>query len=315
MSFSAAGKYLIPGLIDMHGHFFGRATQEMKSQHEGYLPLYLAGGVTTVRTPAEFEPTVTWELRECIESQDAFGPRIRSASHYFDRVPSIVDWIPASRTHEGIRQEYARWQGRRDFVKVYSNIELPDLAWLAAAARADGLKVAGHLGRVTAGQAIAAGINVLEHGIYTLSEFYRQPAPRIDREALLRFDPESAAVTELIAQIVANDVAVIPTTITFQLQSPEYGERLHSLGLWRFLSDEARENHRARRTQWEADTEGIRIERILQEKQFAFVQRVYEAGGRVFAGTDPSYVLITPGYGIVWEAENLSRSAIPKAFH
>lgn len=307
----ATGKYLIPGLIDMHGHFFGRATATMTVQHAGYFPLFVAGGVTTVRTPAEFAPTVTWDLRKRIEVGELFGPRIRSASHYFDRVPSIVDWIPASRSHEEIRRQYARWRGELDFVKVYSNIDLTDLAWLASAAHADGIKVAGHLGRVTAGQAISAGINVLEHGIYTLSEFYEQPGPRIDRNALMGFDPDSPAVTELIGQIVDHDVAVVPTTITFQLQQPEYGERLERLDLWRFLSADAQINHRAKRAAWEEDVEGIRIERILQEKQYAFIERLHKAGGRVFVGTDPSYVLITPGYAIVWEAENLSRSAIP----
>jgi len=50
------GKTVVPGLIDMHGHMYVRATGPQRSQFEAYPPLYLGGGVTTVRSPGDFEP-------------------------------------------------------------------------------------------------------------------------------------------------------------------------------------------------------------------------------------------------------------------
>ena len=307
------GKYISAGLIEMHGHFYGRAIAEMKSQHAAYCPLYLAGGITTVRTPGEFQPDLTWDIKASIEKGELIGPSIFSGSSYFDREPSIVGWMEPSTTEQEIRDKYEVWKNKTDLIKVYSNTPPEWIKILADLAHADGLKVYGHLGTSSATEAIKAGIDGLEHGFYTMSEFYDEAFSKIRSLALKSFDPDSQAATDVINLIIDNDIAIIPTTITFILSGKDYTQRLDKDNLWRYLSDDAIVHHKARRAEMDGDTENVELEKILLEKQLRFVNRIYNAGGRIFCGTDPSYPLITPGYAISWEAELLSKCGLSNA--
>ena len=103
----------------MHGHFFGRASAAMESQHEAYCPLYLAGGVTTVRTPGEFQPELTFEWKQDIEEEKRIGPRILTAGAYFDKYLPTVRWINGHCTAREFREQYRRQRGKVDFCKVY----------------------------------------------------------------------------------------------------------------------------------------------------------------------------------------------------
>ena len=62
----------------------------MRSQHEAYCPLYLSGGVTTVKTPGEFEPDLTWQWKQDIEKGEKVGPRIMTGGYYFDPTDTII---------------------------------------------------------------------------------------------------------------------------------------------------------------------------------------------------------------------------------
>ena len=300
------GKYVMPGLIEMHGHFYGRALAEMKSQHAAYCPLFLAGGITTVRTPGEFEPDVTIDIKNRIEAGTAIGPRIVSAGSYFDREPSIVGWIEGSDSIEALKEKYMKWRGKIDFVKAYSNMPSEWVKVLSDLAHADGLKVYGHLGSSTTADAILAGIDGIEHGIYTMSEFYGGASSSRANEALVDFNPDSDAASRVVELIVKNDLSVTPTTITFMLGGPGYEKRLDELSLWDYLTPEAQVFQKEKRAVFN-DPKEVDIQDILVEKQYRFINRIYKAGGRVFCGTDPSYVMITPGYAIVWEAEHLEK--------
>jgi len=308
------GKYISAGLIEMHGHFYGRATAEMKSQYTAYCPLYLSGGITTVRTPGEFQPDLTWDIKARIEKGEIIGPSIFSGSNYFDKEPSIVGWMEPSTTEQEIRDKYEIWKNKTDLIKVYSNTPPEWIKILADLAHADGLKVYGHLGTSGAAEAIKAGIDGLEHGFYTMSEFYDQAFSKVRSLALKDFDPDSQAATDVINLIIENDVAITPTTITFILSGKDYTDRLDKDNLWKYLSDDALIHHKARRAEMDSDTENVDLEKILLEKQLRFVNRIYDAGGRIFCGTDPSYPLITPGYAISWEAELLSRCRLSNAY-
>ncbi len=299
------GRYIMPGLVEMHGHFYGRSTRKMKSQHQGYCPLFIAGGVTTVRTPGEFQPEITAKWKEDIENLKAIGPRILSAGSYFDRNPSIVNWIEGCDSIEEIQNKYDVWKDKIDFVKVYSNMPIEWISTLVNLAHNDELKIYGHLGISTAKDAILAGIDGLEHGIFTMAEFSRLN-PKINEEILIDFDPKSKEATELIDLIVEKDIALTPTTIIFSLNSSKFKKDIEKHNLWQYLSEEGKENHRTILEEATCNNEENLRSDILLEKQCTFINRAYEAGARIFCGTDPAYPLATPGYAIVWEAEYMS---------
>ena len=310
---SLFGKYIIPGLFEMHGHFYGRATRSMRSQHAAYCPLYLAGGITTVRTPGEFEPFVTLQWKQEIEAGRAIGPRILSACSYFDQQPSIVGWIEGNASEKEIRDKYCAWRDKMDFVKVYSNTPKEWIAMLADMAHRDGLKVYGHLGRCPASDALDAGIDGLEHGFFTMSEFYQSPDPHVQNQSLVSFDPDGPAALAVVEKILEKNAAVTPTTITFMLAGKQYTDRIDAVDGWCYLCAEALEHQRVLRAEWDAQAGEVLLQQELVEKQYRFISHIVHGGGRVFCGTDPSYPLITPGFALVWEAENLVRCGMSSA--
>lgn len=101
------GKTVIPGLFDMHGHMYIRGSGPQHSQFEAYSLLYLAGGVTTIRSPGDFEPQGMVEWRERVKRGEAIGPRIFTAGPYFDGCPSHVDWIKCRSSGVVAEQKYA----------------------------------------------------------------------------------------------------------------------------------------------------------------------------------------------------------------
>ncbi len=87
------GMIVLPGLIDMHAHLYANVGLRMQSQFTAYPPLYLAGGVTTIFSPGEFEPELIGGLRARIEGGSLAGPDVLHAGPYFDNDPSAVLWV------------------------------------------------------------------------------------------------------------------------------------------------------------------------------------------------------------------------------
>lgn len=160
------GKTVIPGLIDMHGHMYVRAMGAQRSQFEGYPLLYLAGGVTTVRSPGDFEPDGMIALRERIKRGEVTGPRIFTAGPYFDHDPAQVGWIKGVKSPEEALEKFNQWKDRIDYVKFYTRITEPEFIAVLNAAHKAGIRATGHLGSITATRAVELGIDGLEHGIY-----------------------------------------------------------------------------------------------------------------------------------------------------
>lgn len=127
------GRYLMPGLADMHVHIWDR--------HEPQL--YVAWGVTTVRNM--WGEATTLAMREDIRAGKKTGPRIVTGGRIVDGAPKI--W-PGS--DEIVDAETARAVVERqvaegfDFIKVYSNLKPSEFEAVAQAAREHGIPFAGH---------------------------------------------------------------------------------------------------------------------------------------------------------------------------
>ncbi|MFD3405846.1 amidohydrolase family protein [Kribbella sp. NPDC058693] len=154
------GKYVIPGLADMHVHSLG-------DEHVSP-PLYLANGLTTVREMAGTNPTL-YDWRDRIAAGTLLGPRMVVASNIIDGDPTL--WDPnlikvivagdAAAARAAVRQVKAEGA---DFVKVYSRLSRE--AWLAVIDEAGkvGLTVHGHgPDEVTSKEVSNAGQRSIEH--------------------------------------------------------------------------------------------------------------------------------------------------------
>ncbi|GAA1713092.1 hypothetical protein GCM10009745_71700 [Kribbella yunnanensis] len=163
-----AGKYLIPGLADMHMHL-GDSTDLICARDVGELLLYLNAGVTTVRNM--WGDPFHLAARARVASGELPGPRIVTASPIIDgRHPTpggrpmvyrpVVLDDPADAV--GLVKAYA--ERGYDLIKPYSWLSLESLQALGRASKDAGLAMSGHCPiEVTFAQAADAGMNCLEH--------------------------------------------------------------------------------------------------------------------------------------------------------
>lgn len=155
-----SGKYVVPGLADMHAHSLG---DERVSP-----PLYLANGLTTIREMAGTNPQL-YEWRDRIATGDLLGPRMIVGSQIIDGDPTlwdpnllrvlVVDDEAAARA--AVRQ--VRAEGA-DFVKVYSRLSATAYRAIVDEARKLGLTVHGHgPDSLTSKEVSNAGQRSIEH--------------------------------------------------------------------------------------------------------------------------------------------------------
>jgi imidazolonepropionase-like amidohydrolase len=314
---NVAGKTIIPGLVDMHGHMYARATPEMRSQFDSYPLLYLAGGVTTVRSPGDFDPEGMVALRERINRGEATGPRIFTAGPYFDNDPSQVTWIKGVKTPEEALAQFERWKGRVDYIKFYTRITEPEFRIVVNAARKSGIPTTGHLGSITATRAIELGINGLEHGIFAMSELTKADSQGSQAAAcaLGDLDLNSPLVENLVASIVKNRVAIDPTVVVFQLSPPIFEPVTPD---WlKYLSADAQahqtrllSNATAALSAGEGASAAIECQRRALQSQLRFIKKIHDRGGILTTGTDPVSPRLIPGYGLHRELKNFVNAGL-----
>lgn len=300
------GMTVVPGLIDMHGHMYALR----KNQFEPYAALFLAGGVTTVFSPGDFDPEGMVAFRDSIARGKAVGPMIRTAGPYFDHAPSVVGWIQGVNSADEALAKLDSWKGRIDAVKVYTNITEDELGALVPTAHAAGLRVWGHLGgQLRTLRAIQLGIDGLQHGIFAISDITdagQGDPPKQQYCSLAKVDLDSPVVDSLVRAIVAESVWITPTIVTLQGIHPRFEPPAED---WiAYLSPEARE----RMAQMPAflDEEGAACLDTALARQMEFVRRVHERGGLVLAGTDPVSPKVVPGYGLHVEMANFVRAGL-----
>ena len=160
------GRYLIPGLMDMHTHLM----------NEDQLVLYLANGVTTIRNMSGDSTALAW--REAVKAGKMMGPRIVTAGPIIDGKPRI--WTfgievddPAAIDTMIKRQKEAGY----DFVKVYSRLTPQVFDAIIAAGRKYNIEVSGHVPQdVPLAHAIESGMRTGEHFIGVLKAVLRDSA-------------------------------------------------------------------------------------------------------------------------------------------
>lgn len=147
------GKYLIPGLWDMHVHWY----------HEAYLSLFLANGVTGVRIMWGMPMHFDWRKR--IQDGTLIGPRLITASAIIDGPnpfwPGSVTVGTAEEARKAVRN--AKISGA-DFIKVYSFLPREAYFAIAQESNSEGIPFAGHVpNSVSAMEASDAGQKSIEH--------------------------------------------------------------------------------------------------------------------------------------------------------
>jgi hypothetical protein len=141
--------------------------------------LYLGAGVTTLRTTGNIEGYTDLEVKRSIDAGRSPGPDIDATAPYLEGPGSIFPQMHQLKDGDDAREMVAFWarRGATSF-KAYMNVTRAQLGAAIEAAHALGLKVTGHLCSVTWREAIALGIDDLEHGpVFSATDFQKDKQP------------------------------------------------------------------------------------------------------------------------------------------
>jgi imidazolonepropionase-like amidohydrolase len=301
------GRTVMPGLVGMHEHLFyelGDWRWTYPSQ-AAFAMLYLAAGVTTIRTAGTFDLDGDLRIKRLIDSGRHPGPTIHVTSPYIYASRGEPD--PAR-----IARDVASWaaQGATSF-KAYTSLRLEELHAAIEAAHARKLKITGHLCAVGFQDAATLAIDNLEHGLLVDTEFFsgKRPDSCPDSGAelgeLASMDVAGAQIRQLISALVRRGVSITSTLAVFEtLTSGAQLDPRATLVLAPRLQDDQQAQH-ARNTDPAAPVP--RAWSQLLRKEMEFEQAFVAAGGRLLAGADPSGAIVA-GFGDQRQLELLAEA-------
>lgn len=295
------GKTVIPGLVMVHEHMFYPAGQAAYNQQEYSFPrLYLAGGVTTMRTGGSRDPYGDLNLRKAIDEGRIPGPKIDVTGPYLNGPGLPILFVNHLSGADDARRmvEYWAGEGATSF-KAYMHVSRAELAAAVEAAHARGLKVTGHLCSVTYREAADIGIDNLEHGFFASTDFVRNkepdtcPSGQARNQSFAALDPDGPEATALIEHLVAEEVAVTSTLTVFETSTP--GQPRAPTGALDAMAPDARDRYLR---QWSAVAQRRSEARVkFFHNMMKLERRFVDAGGLLVAGTDPTgYGGVVAGY-------------------
>ncbi len=315
-----AGRTIIPGLVGMHDHYYYTAPSGY-----GRLPgapaiygemafsfprLYLAGGVTTVRTTGSVEPYTDLQLKQQIDSGIIPGPKMHVTGPYLEGAGNNgqpqMHWLTGPDDATRLVNYWAD-MGVTSF-KAYTHITGAELSAAVKAAHARGLKITGHLCSIGFREAAELGIDNLEHGLHVDTEF--DPGKKPDTcppagetsSTLANLDLSSRPVEDMIHDLAQHHVAITSTLPVFENSVPGRPIRDSVLAA---LSAPARADFLLGRARAGAN----RGQAAIFNKEEQFEYKFVKEGGVLLAGLDPTgYGGIVAGFGDQREVELLVES-------
>jgi len=311
------GYTVLPGLVGMHNHMFfpmGGSPPMYSNMGSSFPRLYLANGVTTIRTTGSVAPYTDLEIKKLIDAGRTIGPKMHITGPYLEGQGSFTPVMHTLTGANDARQMVNYWadQGATSF-KAYMNITRDELRAAVEEAHKRGLKVTGHLCSIGYKEAAEIGIDDLEHGLLADSEFVpnKQPdqCPQGVSNNLRQLDLNSAPVQDMIRTLVAKNVAVTSTLPVFEaggapLTQTGVGAASALLNprVLNVMSTDARVRYLQARARVPSDGNFNTLFRKAMEFERAFVK----AGGLLIAGLDPTgNGGIVAGFGDLREVELL----------
>lgn len=283
-----AGHTVIPGIVGLHDHTF-YTTSARSIQISSSAPrLYLASGVTTIRTTGSMSPYAELNLKRAIDNGQVPGPHMYVTGPYITGEGG--SGMASAFTPEQARRLVAYWAEEGvSWLKFYTAISRAAMGAAIDEAHKRGVKTTGHLCSVSFREAVALGIDNLEHGLFVNTDY--DPEKKPDQCAtgsmakLAALDLNSEPVRATIREMNAKNVAMTSTLAVFELfvpNRPPLEQRVLDA-----MSPEVRTEYLQSRARLaEPGSFGISPEvfRRAQEFDVAFVR----AGGLLAAGVDPT---------------------------
>jgi imidazolonepropionase-like amidohydrolase len=313
------GYTVLPGLVGMHNHMFfpmGGSPPMYSNMGSSFPRLYLAHGVTTIRTTGSVAPYTDLEIKRLIDAGRMIGPKMHVTAPYLEGSGAFTPVMHQLSGPDDARRLVNYWAdaGATSF-KAYMNITRDELRAAVEEAHKRGLKVTGHLCSIGYREAAEIGIDNLEHGLFADSEFVANkkadqcPPGGAVSASLRQLDLNSPAAQETIRTLVAKNVAITSTLPVFEAAGAPLAQSgigaasaLLSQRLLNVMSTDARVRYLQARARVSSAPDFVALLRKAMDFERAFVQ----AGGLLIAGLDPTgNGGIVAGFGDLREIELL----------
>ena len=294
------GHTVLPGLVGMHNHTF-YTTSNRQAQISTTAPLmYLGSGVTTIRTTGSYHPYSEVNLKRAIEQGRQAGPRMHITGPYITG-PS-GGYMTGVESAEDARRVVGYWADEgATWFKAYTTISREALKSAIDEAHRRGLKFTGHLCSVSFREAVSLGIDNLEHGLFTNSDYAggkepdRCPSGNALRQSLLDVNLDGPEVQQTFRDMVQNGVGMTSTLAVYELSIP--GRPPLEQRVLDALAPEVRAEYLATREAIEKNAATSTQAQVFRKAQ-AFERAFVKAGGLLAAGVDPTgNGGALPGYG------------------
>jgi amidohydrolase family protein len=292
------GKSVIPGLVMMHEHLYYTTGPGVYGQlGASFSRLYLAGGVTTMRTAGNVNGIMDINLARRIADGELPGPAIDATAPYVNG-PSTFLQMHSVTTADQAKRHVAYWadQGATS-LKAYMQISRAALGAAIDEGHRRGMKITGHLCSVTFGEAADLGIDNLEHGFFPATDFVPDKQPDVcpgqarGQQTIAALDENGSPFTALVRKLVDKHVALTSTLTVFEtftrgrpmppgldVLTPQLKESFER------AYDRAQQNQQS-------------IYASLFPKAMRMERAFVRAGGLLIAGTDPTGSGgVVPGY-------------------
>ncbi|HVE00987.1 MAG TPA: amidohydrolase family protein [Sphingomicrobium sp.] len=300
------GETALPGLVGMHNHLFYLQRPNIDSAGHFDSPiivpqmtfsaprLYLANGVTTMRTTGSVEPYTDLSLKREIDAGHLVGPHLDVTGPYLEGPGAFFIQNHQITSPEDARKEVAFWadQGVNSF-KAYMNITRAELKAAIDEAHRHHLKITGHLCSVTYPEAVELGIDNLEHGFFVNTQL--DPGKQPDKCPDTIGDPTIEAMTPgsdqanaLIKLLVDHRVAITSTLPVFEQSVPLHAPlQARQMDV---LTPQAKESYLYLRnlTAGRAGTPRGEKAALAYRNDIGLERQFAAAGGLLIAGPDPT---------------------------
>jgi imidazolonepropionase-like amidohydrolase len=294
------GGTVIPGIIGMHDHLFYTAAggREMELGYTGPR-LYLGSGVTTIRTTGALAPYADIDTKVAVDAGKMPGPHIVITAPYITG-PEGGHGMAVLSTPDQARSFVDYWASEgATWLKAYTDIHRAELKAAIDEAHRRGIKVTGHLCSVSYSEAVDLGIDNLEHGYFTATDFDPNKAPDLcpvgSFPRVAGIDPNTDLARAVIKKMVDHKVPMTSTLAVVEAffpNRPVTDERTLTA-----MAPEVRQAYLAMRAHIDSGgkwpfTSGM-LKNIMN-----FDREFVEGGGVLAVGVDPTgNGGALPGYG------------------
>lgn len=303
------GKFLIPGLFDMHVHL----------ESKNFFPLFLMNGVTAIRDVGNTKKDI-FQLRDQVNSGEILGPQMFVAGPILEGHPPFWQGFKNLRTTTQAKKAVEELKKKgADFIKVYETLTPEVYKMILRTARKFGLTVTGHIpSSIDIFKAIRAGQNCFEHIATLGNSIFKITWRKKENKWLVEnIKPNHQKLEILLKQLSKTKSVICPTLVFFEkyaklatyqkllnLKEIKYMPKYYSSIGWNPSHPKSFANIKGKTSQW------FRNSGIVTKSMYKMIPLLQKKGVLLLAGSDTPNPFVVPGFSLIEELELLVKAGL-----